>query len=142
VTALQEVAARLLAATGASRVTVRGPGGGSTTALLAECLAPGVPSMAGASQEGIVEAPTYVYLREQREPLLQDDCRDDPRPPAMLTERFGVGAQMLGPLLDGDALIGTVSVHQQGGPRHWTQHDRAALDQAVTEVQEIIRTRA
>jgi GAF domain-containing protein len=133
---LQSVADDLLAATRASRVTIRGPrhAGEVGTHLLAEALAQGIESMADAPQVGIAEAPTYVHLRTERRPLLQNDCREDPLPPAMLTERYRVGAQMLGPLLDGDELLGTVSVHEVGGTRVWSAADADALDAAVARV--------
>ncbi len=130
---LTEIADMLRAATEASRVTIRGPRavGEAGTALLAESLAPGIESMADASQAGIAEAATYGYLRTRRRPLLQSDCREDPLPPRMLTERYRVGAQMLGPLFDADDLIGTVSVHEVGRTRDWTESDLAALEKAV-----------
>ncbi|MCU1530090.1 MAG: hypothetical protein JWP75_3853 [Frondihabitans sp.] len=140
---LQTVADTLRASTNASRVTVRAPRhpGEPGTTLLAESLAPGVASMADAPQTGIAAAPTYTYLRTKRVPLLQDDCREDPLPPAMLTDTFHVGAQMLGPLLAGDDLIGTVSVHEVGRTRHWTEADLATLETAVVAVEGLIGLR-
>jgi GAF domain-containing protein len=139
---LGELAEQLLRATRASRVTVRAAlvAGEPGTALLAEALAPGIESMADAPQAGIAEAPTYVYLRSKRIPLVQDDCSQAPLPPAMLTQRYHVGAQMLGPLLDpnGQDLIGTVSVHQVGHTRSWSGADRAALEETVAAVAEIL----
>lgn len=137
--ALNAIAADLLNATGASRVTIRGPRNNYQigTFLLAESLAPGVESMADAPQIGIAEAPTYTYLRTERRSLLQADCRQDPLPPAMLTERYRVRAQMLGPLLDGAQLIGTVSVHEVDHARAWSEEDAAALERAVAAVLEL-----
>jgi len=141
--ALEEIAQRLRQTTHASRVTIRGPEapGEVGTTLLAESSASGVESMADAPQAGIAEAPTYVFLRTELRPLLQDDCRDDPLPPRMLTERYGVAAQMLGPLLHDGNLVGTVSVHEVGQARHWTSEDAAALDTAVGEVWEVWTSR-
>ncbi len=120
-------------------MTIRGPRirGQLGTFLLAESLAPGIESMADAPQAGIDEAPTYVYLRTERRSLLQADCREDPLPPTMLTQRYRVGAQMLGPLLDGEQLLGTVSVHEVGRTRHWSEADASALERAVVAVLEL-----
>lgn len=142
---LAAVAADLRAATGASRVTVRGPASPDTpgTSLLAEALAPGVVSMADAPQDGIAEAPTYVWLRTHRVPLIQVDCAQDPLPPRMLTERYRVRAQMLGPLLDAEGVLrGTVSVHQEGRARQWTPDDVAALSRAVDRTHALWEGRA
>lgn len=137
---LAAVASDLLDATGASRVTVRGPlaPGAPGTTLLAEALAPGIASMLDAPQEGIADAPTYLWLRRHRMLLVQADCSMDPLPPAMLTGRYRVRAQMLGPLLGADGeLRGTVSVHQVGRTRVWTSGDAAALAAAVALVHEV-----
>jgi GAF domain-containing protein len=133
------IAADLFDAVRPSRVTIRGaaPGESDTTMLHAQILAPGAASMAGASQGGITAAPTYGWLREHRTVLIQDDCREDPLPPRMLTEEYGVGAQLLGPLLrDGD-LVGTVSVHHEGGPRSWTPQDVTAVLVAVERLRPV-----
>jgi GAF domain-containing protein len=128
-----EIAVDLFDAVRPSRVTIRGaaPGEADTTALHAEVLARGAASMAGVSQGGITAAPTYAWLGEHRAVLVQDDCREDPLPPRMLTEDYGVGAQLLGPLLRDGELVGTVSVHHEGGPRSWSEADVDAVVAAV-----------
>jgi maleate isomerase len=133
---LAEIVERLRLATGAARTTIRGPvpGQATTSSLLAEALATGVRSMATAPPAGIEEAETYTYLRSRRRNLIQPDCTEEPRPPASLINVFHVTAQMLGPLLDGDRLVGTVSVHHEGGPRAWSAAEVDALDRAVAEV--------
>lgn len=137
---LVAIVEELRAATDSSRVTVRGPvagsGSGTTIALLAEDLAPGVASMVDGPQAGIAEAETYTYLRETHEVLIQPDCAVGPRPPESLTGLFGVRAQMLGPLVVGGELVGTVSVHDQRGTRDWSDADAAALARAVARVLE------
>jgi GAF domain-containing protein len=133
---LQGLLERLREKTGASRTTVRGRAGDDPVALLAESLAPGVESMADGQQPAaIVAAPTYVVLSSTRAILVQDDCRDEgPRPPRSLIERYRVYAQMLAPVLSGDEMIGTISVHQQDTTRHWSKADIAALEEATAEV--------
>lgn len=128
---------QLLERTGASRTTVRARSGDDPVALLAESLAPGVPTMHGIPAEpaAIVAAPTYLVLAETKSILVQDDCRTQgPRPPESLTGHFRVRAQMLAPVLAGGEMIGTISVHQQDTPRHWTPADIAALEEVTAEV--------
>lgn len=141
---LQFLTGRLLERTGASRTTVRARSGDDPVALLAESLAPGVPTMRSIPAEpaAIVAAPTYVVLAETKSILVQDDCRtQDPRPPESLTGHFRVYAQMLAPVLDGEEMIGTISVHQQDTPRHWTPADIAALESVAAEVTALLATR-
>ncbi|MHB1172937.1 MAG: GAF domain-containing protein [Lacisediminihabitans sp.] len=135
---LVEIISSLLVATAASRATLRGPlaGTDTTIALLAESLADGVESMADGPISGIVEAGTYAYLREHHDLLIQPDCAVGPQPPETLTGYFGVRAQMLGPLVDGGKVIGTISVHQQGRTRDWTESEVRALREAVARVRE------
>jgi GAF domain-containing protein len=87
-----------------------------------------------AQPAGIVAAPTYVVLAQTKSVIVQDDCRTSgPRPPESLTCHFRVYAQMLAPVLHGNEVIGTVSVHQQDTPRHWSADDVAALKRAAVE---------
>lgn len=140
---LKSLTDRLLERTGASRTTVRARSGGDPVALLAESLAPGVPSMRTLPPEPavVVAAPTYVVLAETRSILVQDDClTQGPRPPESLTGYFRVYAQMLAPVLDGGEMIGTISVHQQDTPRHWTEADIAALESTAAEVTSLLTT--
>jgi maleate isomerase len=126
----------LLAATGASRTTVRlAVGDAPPTLLVAESLAVGVRSMRDGPQPSIMAAPTYVHLQEHREILVQHDCiTDGPAPPPSLIADYGVRAQMLAPILDGERLVGTVSVHHQCTTRAWTLEEIGALTQAQAAV--------
>lgn len=137
---LQGLMEKLRERTGASRTTVRGRAGDDPVALLAESRAPGVESMADGQQPAaITAAPTYVELSATRTILVQDDCREQgPRPPRSLIERYRVYAQMLAPVLSGERMIGTISVHQQDQPRHWTEADIAALEEATVAVTAVL----
>jgi maleate isomerase len=138
--ALQGLADQLRAETGASRTTVRGRSGDDPVALLAESLAPGVDSMAeGQQPRAITAAPTYTVLRETRAILVQDDCvNEGPKPPRSMIERYRVRAQLVAPVLDGETMIGTISVHQQDTSRHWSRADIAALEQVQAAVTAIL----
>ncbi len=132
---LQEVATRLLAETGASRVTVRRPDAAGEAVLVAEACAPGVVSMGRRPVRGVVEAPTYRFLAERRQLLVQEDLTTDSvAPPPSLVERYGVLAQMLAPVCAGEVMVATISVHEQGRARRWEEADVDALRRAQAEV--------
>ena len=132
-----EVCAQLLAATGASRTTVRVVAPDGSISLVGEALAPGVQSMRDGPQPAITTAPTYIELERGREPILQSDTRTQPpAPPASLVEHYRVWAQMLAPVVVDDVMVATISVHQQEATRSWSEADRAALLLAQRQVAE------
>ncbi|MDE3205428.1 MAG: GAF domain-containing protein [Acidobacteriota bacterium] len=134
---LQQVCDELLQATGASRTTVRlvEPSSGDAS-LAAESCQQGVVSMRTVVTPGIVAAPTYRYLLEEKKFLIQSDLSVDPiHPPRSLVQQLKVRAQMLAPVLVSGQMVATISVHQQDSPRQWSVADLAALADAVTQVE-------
>ncbi len=110
-------------------------GDAPSTTLVAESLAPGVRSMRDGPQPPITAAPTYVFLAQERRILVQRDCRSDgPAPPASLIDDYGVWSQMLAPVLDGETLVGTISVHCERQTRDWSAEEIAALIDMQTKV--------
>ena len=133
--ALQQIADLLREQTTASRTTVRVADANGQPRLVAESLGAEVPSMHDGPQPAITAAPTYTELERTRELLVQNDCRvDGPRPPASLIEHYRVYAQLLAPVFDGEPMIATISVHQQGEARAWSAADIAALRAAQAAV--------
>ena len=137
--AFDAILAGLLAATGASRVTLRldQPSlGFDVNDVVAEARVSGVRTLKSETSIDQRSAATTRWIARERRNLLQNDiATSDLRPPAKLAEIYGVRAQMLGPLFRGDALIGWISVHENTGPRGWRRADAAALDRALAEVQ-------
>jgi GAF domain-containing protein len=133
---LQTVCEALLAATRASRTTVRLVDQTlSGISLVAEALADGVTSMHDGPQPAVRKAPTYVYLEHTHQLLVQQDLRTDPvAPPPSLIDDYQVWAQMLAPVLHDGQMVATISVHQQQALRHWSTSDRAALEDAQANV--------
>ncbi len=126
----------LLASTNASRVTLRLAVPGEGFPVVAEDVAPGISSIRLDVSPSLTKAPTVEYLAERRANLIQDDCLSaEVRPPAELLQLYGVKAQMLGPVLRGEQLIGIVSVHYTPGSRHWTDEEIRALNRAVRAVE-------
>ncbi len=137
--AFQEILEGLLESTAASRTTVRLDMPSKNfhlDAVAAEALAPGVRSLKeDTSINNLSKVPTYEFVEKERRILVQNDCLTaDPAPPAALIDFYGVKAQMLGPIMLDDRVIGIISVHYTPGPREWTEKDVAALRDAVERV--------
>ena len=132
----QDIVEKLLADVGASRTTIRVDRPDAVFPVVAEATAPGINSIAGATSIDLKAAPTFIFLAEQKRPLIQSDLlnTDVPPPPALI-ELYRARAQMVAPILRDDELVGMVSVHYAPGVRDWTSEDIAALEQAVEQVQ-------
>jgi hypothetical protein len=124
----QQLCEQLLIATGASRTTIRIVDAAGRPELVAEALAPGVPSMSAATAVNPERFPTYTYLAQKKEILVQQDTRTHPiRPPDSLIDELRVYAQMLAPVLRDGELFGTISVHIQDRSHEFTPAEVAAL---------------
>ena len=134
---LQEIVDQVHAATNASRTTLRLDRPDADFPVVAEALAEGVVSMGGDRSFGVRGSATVDYLARERQILVQPDLTgDSPAPVRDLTERYGVGAQMLGPVVRHGNLLGIISVHHAGGSRTWTAAEIAAVQAGVERVTE------
>jgi maleate isomerase len=132
----QPITDRLLAATKASRTTIRLDLPEGVFPVVAESLAPGVNSIAGQEVPGLRQAPTMVYLAETLGVLVQNDLLDtDTPPPPALIQTYGARAQMIAAIVRGGAIAGIVSVHHGPDPRHWTEAEVALIKNAAAEAQ-------
>jgi maleate isomerase len=135
---------QLLAATSASRVTVRldlPQLGFGVDDVAAEARQDGVASLQGQTAINQRAAATVQWLERERRLLVQDDLAGaDPAPPPQLVEIYGTRAQMLAPLELEDDLVGWISVHENRGPRHWSDEDKSALQSAVAWFQDWLTT--
>ena len=140
--AFHRVLADLLAATSASRTTLRLDLAQLAIGVddpVAEALMPGVRPLSGETGLDQRALNTVRWLAEHRRCLIQDSCRDaDPSPPQALIDVYGVQAQMLGPVIRNDELVAWVSVHENRTVRKWTEADVAALEQSVAKIHEIL----
>ncbi len=134
------LAERLRREVGASRVTVRlAHPTTNDVALLAEARGSEVRSMRAGATIDINAAATYRLIARTRGLLVQPDCRaGDPPPPATLMDVYGVLAQVVAPLFAGDELVGSISVHQVGRTREWSEQDLAAIARAGALVQRMV----
>lgn len=111
-----------------ARVTVRLRSLDGGVGLVAEALAEGVQSMHSGPQEDATKFPTYEFLAQRRETLVQRDLVAHPvRPPASLIEYYGTRAQMLAPICSEGELVGVLSVHSLE-VRDWQDVDIAAVE--------------
>jgi GAF domain-containing protein len=143
VAALDQISADLLKETRASRVTVRVDMPSRDFRpefVLAEALSPGEKSLRGIRRINQHQSQPVHWMRRNKRPLIQNDVTTDGPPvPEVLSSNYGTKAQMLGPLLNKEELIGWISVHFNDGPRDWSAGDVGALERAVSKAQICLR---
>ncbi|MBZ4016571.1 hypothetical protein CCS38_12630 [Streptomyces purpurogeneiscleroticus] len=138
----QETLTDLLAATGADRTTFRIdlPGHGLEVDLTAgEALGEGVRSIRRDASLDQRRLNTVEWLERHRAPLVQPHFRADPHPPQALIDVYGVNAQLLAPVERDGAMAGWISVHSMA-ERDWSDHDTAAVADAVARMQTALDT--
>ena len=137
---LRDILRDLLRITAASRTTLRlglPERNLHVDRVVAEVVAPGVRHIGEDSSIDQRALPTVKYIEEERRILVQNDCLTaDPAPPRALIDFYGVKAQMLGPIVRDDRVIGWISVHYTLGFREWGEEDVAALQGALERVQQ------
>jgi GAF domain-containing protein len=131
----------LLAATDASRVTLRQDlPGDYDFGVTNEALAPGVSSLRDERSVDLRTQPVVLELKKGRQ-VVQDDCRtafSDPAFHRMLEAYGGLAAQIVTPVFHDRQLVAIVSLHQLGSPRHWTAQDVATASRAAERVGELL----
>jgi GAF domain-containing protein len=128
----------LLAATRASRVTLRQDVPGDYAfPVTHEALAPGVGSLRDERTVDLRTQPVALEVGAGRQ-VVQDDCAtayDDPAFHRMRAVYGGLAAQIVTPVVR-DGVIGIVSVHHLGEPRHWNADEIAACSTAAAQLGE------
>jgi GAF domain-containing protein len=75
------------------------------------------------------------------EQVVQEDsptASDAPAFQAMLIRYGGLGAQIVTPVREGASLLGIISLHHLGGPRHWSEEELALARAGVDVVRWLI----
>jgi maleate isomerase len=138
---LSEIIERLLDQTSGDRTTLRLAGADGKFAVLAEAVSSRGWRIAGETSVDVGKAETVRWLARELRPLIQDDLESaDPPVPRELIDLYGARAQMLGPLVRNETLIGVISVHRISGPGPWSEQEQAALAEAVAEVEAIVNS--
>jgi maleate isomerase len=128
------IVSNLLRITRASRTTLRLDFNGTAFPVVAEALAEGIRSIKDGTFD-FTRTPSSRFVLERRTILVQPDCCKGPHPPPPdLVKVYGVRAQMLGPVLQGDRVVGIVSVHYADRAREWSTADVAALESAIAGI--------
>ena len=129
----QEAMEKLLAATEASRTTLRVPDDGMYV-LVAQATARGVDRLAGKDPADPRAMDTLEWLLENRRALIQDDCATAvPRPPQRLLEKYSVKSQMLIPVLVDERIEAVISVHSEP-LRGWRDSDVRQAEQTAQDI--------
>jgi GAF domain-containing protein len=140
-TRFQEVVDDLLAATKASRCTLRRDVPGGFFPVTHEALAAGAPSIRDERTTDLRKAPVVRQLLETRAQVVQDDCAttfDDPAFQRMLEAYGGLGAQVVTPVFVDGRLAAIVSLHQLGAPRRWSDEEVGLAREAGERVRALL----
>lgn len=131
----------LLAATGASRVTLRRDVPGEDAfPVVEEALAVGVGSLRGERSVHLPTQPVVLEVQQGRQ-VVQDDCAaayDDPEFQRMLVAYGGLAAQIVTPIEVRDRLEAILSVHQLGTPRDWSADEIATVTAAAARLRGLL----
>jgi len=124
----------------ASRTTLRLDQPDMNYPVAAESCAPGVPSIRHDNSIDQRNAATARWILKEGRVLTVDDAfTADPAPPAAIVNVYGLRAFMMAPLArkDASSVIGWISVHENSGPRRWTEAEVGLVQAAVERVHAI-----
>jgi GAF domain-containing protein len=141
VTRFQEVVDDLLAATNASRCTLRRDVPGDFFPVTHEALATGSPSIRHERTTDLRNASVVRELLATREQVVQHDCAsafDDPAFQRMLAAYGGLAAQVVTPVFVGGQLAAIVSLHQLREPRRWSDEEVGLAREAGERVRALL----
>ena len=139
-TEIDAVLEQLLAATGASRVTVREDVAGDVFPVTHEVLADSVRPIRGVATPEMARQPVVLEIQKGRQ-VVQDDClaaSEEPHFRVMLELYGGLRAQIVTPVLREGRVAAIVSLHQLGRTRRWTAAEAEAARGAAARVGELL----
>ena len=139
-TEIDAVLEQLLAATGASRVTVREDVAGDVFPVTHEALADGVRPIRGVATPDMARQPVVLQVQQGRQ-VVQDDClaaSDEPHFRTMLELYGGLRAQIVTPVMRGGKVVAIVSLHQLGWARQWTEDEVGTARATAERVGELL----
>ncbi len=139
-TEIDAILEQLLAATGASRVTLREDVPGDVFPVTHEALADGTPPITGVATPDMARQPVVLEVGQGRQ-VVQDDClasSDEPHFRAMLELYGGLRAQIVTPVVHDGRVVAIVSLHQLGRKRQWSEDEIAAASGAAERVGELL----
>jgi GAF domain-containing protein len=141
VTQIESILDGLLAATGASRVTLRqGVAGDYAFPVTHEARAPTVRSLKAERTVDLRTQPVVHELLQGRQ-VVHDDCGmayDDPAFQTMLKAYGGLAAQIVTPVFVDGRLLAILSLHELRAPRQWTQEEIDLATEAAERVRDLL----
>ncbi len=139
-TEIDAILEQLLAATGASRVTLRQEVTGDVFPVTHEALADGAASIKGVATPDMARQPVVLEVQQGRQ-VVQEDClaaSEEPHFRAMLELYGGLRAQIVTPVVRDGRVAAIVSLHQLGHTRQWGQEEIDAARTAAERVGELL----
>jgi GAF domain-containing protein len=139
-TEIDDVLEQLLAATGASRVTLREDVPNEVFPVTHEALAEGVPSLEGVATPDMARQPVVLEVQQGRQ-VVQDDCpaaSEEPHFRQMLELYGGLRAQIVTPVVRDGRVVAIVSLHQLGRTRQWSAAEIEVASAAARRVGELL----
>ncbi|KAK9364699.1 Asp/Glu/Hydantoin racemase-domain-containing protein [Lipomyces kononenkoae] len=107
--------------------------------VCAEACAPGVKPLKLDPSLNQRALKTVQWLETSHRTLVQGDCANaEVPPPKALMGVYGVKAQMLTPLYQGDDLIAWISVHYIPSTREWSEKEIQALESTMEDVKKLL----
>jgi GAF domain-containing protein len=139
-TEIDTILGELLAATAASRVTLRQDVPGDVFPVTHEALSESTPSIRGLATPNMANQPVALEVQQGRQ-VVQDDClaaSEEPHFREMLELYGGMRAQIVTPVMEDGRVTAIVSLHQLGRTRHWTEEEIATAGEAARRVGELL----
>jgi GAF domain-containing protein len=139
-TEIDAVLEQLLAATGASRVTLRQDMAGDVFPVTHEALADGTPSIKGVATPDMARQPVVLEVQQGRQ-VVQPDClaaSDEPCFREMLELYGGLRSQIVTPIVREGRVAAIVSLHQLGRTREWSEEEIDAASRSARRVGELL----
>jgi GAF domain-containing protein len=139
--ALQAIVNRLRELVGVERCTLRLEVPGEYFPVVHEARTPGTGTLIGDRQVSLQGQPVVNQILAGAEQVVQPDsasASDDPAFQAMLVHYGGLGAQIVTPVRDGEALMGIISLHHLDGAREWSGDELDLARSAARLVRQLL----
>jgi GAF domain-containing protein len=137
---IDAILGELLAATGASRVTLRQDVPGDVFPVTNEVVSNGASPIKGVATPNMARQPVVLQVQQGKQ-VVQDDClaaSDEAHFRQMLELYGSLRAQIVTPIVRDGRVTAIVSLHQLGRTRHWTEDEIATASDAARRVGELL----
>jgi maleate isomerase len=139
--AFEAIVGALREQVGVDRCTLRLDVAGEYFPVVHESRTAGTGSLIGDRKVSLQGQPVVEAILAGAEQVVQPDCAtasDDPAFQAMLAHYGGLGAQIVTPVRNGDALLGIISLHHLAGRREWSDRELAVARAGADAVRRLM----